>query len=153
MSDEAKQLRLWLNNDEAAAQLIEKLFAVSQLADDFVDQDKPLDRNQAMCQLLHVALVEIPSNPAWLQYQSWLFPLLSASIITWSTSNALANDNDEDCRRWAWAMRDIAEQMIHQIALVKNGLDYAQRVAIGVAHYYRTNHDRENYEQWQETLK
>jgi len=151
--DEGEQLRNWLNGDEAAALLVEKLFALSQIADDFVDDDQEINRNKAMCKLLHIAIVEIPSNPAWLQYQNWLLPLISSSIITWGTSNELANDDDEDSRRFAWAIRDIAEQLVHQVALLKNGFDYAQRIAAEVARYYRTNEDKETFEQWQEGLK
>lgn len=152
MTEEGAQIRLWLEGDEAAALLIEKLFAVSQIADDFVDQDKPIDRNAAMCKLLHAALVEIPSNPAYSKYQAWILPLLSSSIVMWCMSNELALDPEEDCQRFAWAMRDIAEQLIHQIALVKNGLSYAHKVAIDVARYYRTNDDKENFEEWGKTL-
>lgn len=149
MSEENQQIKLWLNGDEAAAELVRKLFEVSQIADDFVDADQFIERNAAMVKMLHLALVEIPSNPAWQKYQAWLMPLLSASIITWGASNEMAADEDEDCRRFAWAMRDIAEQLVHQLALVNHGLDYATRVAADVARYYRTNEDRETFEQWQ----
>lgn len=136
-------LRTWVSED--AAKLIEYLFEVSQIADDFVDADVDFDKNQAMHRLLMLSLVQIPTNVFYIKFSSWLMPIYSASITQWCASN-IWEDSDQTMRSFAWAMRDVLELVIHQCVLLERGSEEALRVAIGVGHYFRNNEDAETIE-------
>ena len=150
--NEAEKLEEWFGDDRAALGLIELIFEASQIADDFVDGDKPQNKNSEMCRLLHICLVDIPANQAFQQVGAWLWPLLSSSIIQWGASNVNATHENEDVRRFSWAMRDITEQIISQLILVRRGYFHAAAVAPEIARYFRMNEDGETFEEWQGSI-
>lgn len=141
----------WLKGDEAAAALIDRLFEVSQIADDFIDGDKPIDKNQTMTHLLMLALVEIPANPFYRANQGVIAPLLIATIMAFETSNRLQHSADRDCTMMAWALRDSLEHLITVCAYLKGGAMWASEVSLQMTKYFRSNDDRESLEDWVKT--
>lgn len=141
----------WMQGDQAAAALINRLFEVSQIADDFIDGDKPIEKNQAMTQLLMLALVEIPANPFYRKNLGVIAPLLIATIMAFETSNRLQKSADRDCQMMAWALRDSIEHLITVCAYLKGGAAWASNVSMQMTQYFRSNDDRESLEDWVKT--
>lgn len=148
---ERDYLLLWMNGDEAAASMLERLFEVSQIADDFIDGDNPIVKDQAMTQLLTLVLVEIPANPFYRANQGAIAPVLVAVIAAFETSNRLQKSEDRDCAMMAWALRDSLEHLITVCAYLKSGMTWASEVSMQVTKYFRTNDDRESFEDWVKT--
>jgi hypothetical protein len=151
MATEKIKLRKWLQ-DETAVILMEKIFEVSQIADDFVDNDKPIDRNAEMCRLLHLTMVEIPANPVFMRYQGFIAPVISSAIMQWCASNRLSDSMIEEVRRYAWAIRDAGESVLIAIATAMHGVEAGARVAVECGEHFRVNHDAETFEDWQGSL-
>lgn len=144
-------LLMWMQGDESAAAMLERLFEVSQLADDFIDGDKAIVKDQAMTQLLTLALVEIPANPFYRANHGAIAPVLVAVIAAFETSNRLQKSDDRDCAMMAWALRDSLEHLITVCAYLKAGMTWASEVSFQVTKYFRTNEDRESFEDWVKT--
>lgn len=145
---ELDKLREWLP-DEATAALVAQLFEASQQADDLADGDqKPTA--EAVAGLVHLCLVDIPSNPRFAQLWPSIAPIMSASIHQWAASEVWRSHADQDVRRWGWAMRDALEQIIPVLATQMGGFAWGQKVAVEVGEYFRTNEDRETVEQWEQ---
>ncbi len=151
MSEQLDKIRAWVG-DEAAAILVDKIFGVSQLADDLVDGDKPMDKSAAMVQLLTLAIVDIPANPFYRQYQGWLAPLMVNVLTAWGASNTWHKSTIADLQMMGWAWRDMGETLISGIAYLTQGAERALIVAQEVGEYYRTNNDAESLEQWSKSL-
>lgn len=145
---EAQKIRNWMKGDESAAVMIEKLFAVSQIADDFIDDDKPIDKSEAMSELLIMALVEIPANHFYRTNQGFIAPLLVAVISAFNTSNKLQKSTDFDCAMMAWALRDALEHLISACAYIQGGAGWALQVSQEVTEFFRKNEDRESFADW-----
>jgi hypothetical protein len=146
-----EKLLSWVKDDEAAAVLISKIFEISQIADDFVDADRPMDKSEEMSKLLILALVEIPANRFYRENHGFLAPLIIAIIAAFNTSNKLQKNKDIDCSMFAWALRDASEHLITAIAYLKGGAEYALNVSQEVTEYFRTNDDRESWADWVKT--
>ena len=148
---ESNKILEWVKGDCGAAAMIEKLFQASQIADDFVDDDKPIDKSLAMSELLMISMVEIPANPFYRTNQGFIAPLLVAVIAAFNTSNKLQKSQIEDCAAMAWALRDALEHLIVSCAYIKGGAQWAFDVSLEVTQFFRTNEDRESIAEWVKT--
>lgn len=148
---ESEKFYYWMRSDEAAAAMLEKIFQVSQIADDFVDGDKPMQKSQDMSELLMLALVEIPANPFYRNNQGFIAPVLVSVISAFNTSNQLQKSPIVDCAMFAWALRDALEHLIVACAYIKGGAQWSMTVSQEVTEYFRTNEDRESYAEWVKT--
>lgn len=129
--------------------LMRDLFEASQIADDYVDNDKPmLTLGEDMARLLELCLVQIPLNPFYQQHGALIAPLIVTALASWVTSNKLKLSSDPDLQAWGWAMRDQLEQVQTMIGYIEGGMDQAIRENERTAIQYRTDADRESIEDW-----
>ena len=148
MMTEQQKILGWMRDNLSAALLVNQLFEVSQIADDFVDDDKPIDKSEAMTRLLTIALVEIPSGEFYRLNAGFLAPLLVSVIAAFNTSNKLKKNQDQDLQAMAWALRDSLEHVLTGCAYIVGGQAWAAQVSLEVTEYFRTNEDRESVADW-----
>ncbi len=151
--EEYDQLLIWCRGDAAAADFLRAGFRVTQIADDFVDRDVAEDRidSNHMLQLLHLCLVDIPSNPFYRQYRAWFAPLLSTSFLMWEATEAWKASETADSRKFAYCWREICEQLIFMTAYLVGGLQHARLVIRDVHRFYHVTHqDDEDFYKWEQ---
>jgi len=138
----------WVCGCNYSAKLLNDLFYISQVADDFVDDDVPMDKSDKMVTMLHTCLIDIPSNPIFTKYYSWLAPLMSSSLLLWGASNVWEKSENLDTRAFAYAYREILEQVIIQIALLNGGIEHAKIVTQEIHEHYRQNEECDKFINW-----
>lgn len=140
----------WCKGNEAAVGLISMLGQVSQIADDFVDRDKPRN-GEDMTTLLSLCLVEIPENPFYQAYSSWLRPIFTASLAQWNASNAWAKGTEQE-KVYGFVYRETLEIVIPLVASLIGGRDHGLEVAKEVNSFYHQpggkGYDDETFADW-----
>lgn len=151
MGAEQENIKRWCCGDEAAAAMIERLGEVSQIADDFVDRDKPGCDSAAMARLLQLALVEIPNNPFYAKCRGYLAPLLTSALLQWDASNGWQHDARRESRVYGFVYRCALEKVIVATAYLTGGFDHARTVEREVHEFYRYSPlaDGETFEHWE----
>jgi hypothetical protein len=140
---EARKLRAWFLGNEDPVRLVLDLFEVSQLVDDFVDDDQGHDLNDrraAAVRLLHLALVRIPANPFFDRYKGWLAPLLSDAVLAWDMATDMEKASSQSNLAFAYVYRDQLERLIVQIAQLIGGVGHARQVQGDVFDFFRFQH-------------
>lgn len=148
-SDEYSQVLAWCKDNEEAADFLIKAFEITQIADDFVDQDVVRTRvdETRMLRLLHLCMVELPTNPFYREYQAWFLPLMSTSFTIWSCTDKWGADDSETTQQFGYVYREICEQMITMAAQIIGGLSWAREVTLDVHKFYHQK-DQESFEEW-----
>lgn len=146
---EYEQVLHWCKGDKSATSFLMKAFEVTQIADDFVDRDVPVEEidEQAMLRLLHLCMVEIPTNPFYQQYSTWFIPLMSTSFTIWSCTDEWGKDSNETTRQFGYVYREICEQMITMTAQLIGGLEWARQVTQELHQFYHQQ-EQESFEEW-----
>jgi hypothetical protein len=142
----------WCKGNRAAADFLMMGFEMTQIADDFVDRDVPdhqIDSGR-MLRMLHLCMVDIPSNDFYRFNQAWFTPILSTSFLIWDATNHWAGHPSQDTRMFAYTWREICEQIVFMAARLIGGLDHARRVVRDVHEFYHYYHQGdENFHQWE----
>lgn len=131
----------WARGNQDAAQLIQALGRGCQLGDAFVDNDvndigATLEsRSSHMVELLLLA-TGLDKNPFWRQHQGVLRPVMISSLLMWDATNTWQDSPSEKTRMYAWAYREILDQVIVMVALLLGGLEHSRRVAREVHEFY-----------------
>jgi len=139
----------WVKGETAAADFLMKAFEVTQIADDFVDRDVPVEQidERAMLRLLHLCMVDIPTNPFYQQYSTWFIPLMSTSFTIWSCTDEWGKDSNKTTRQFGYVYREICEQMITMTAQLLGGVEWAREVTKELHSFYHQE-DQETFEDW-----
>lgn len=128
----------WCCGDVDAAVAMRELAHGSQLADDFVDKDSKefKDKSGHMLDFLTFALGRLPNNRFYQKHRATLEPLVLGSIFYWDLSNHLATLKDENSRHYAYAYREMLEQVLGVAAYILGGLEHARRTLREVHRFY-----------------
>lgn len=147
---EVEKLHAWCLGDAAAVAMLSRLGEISQIADDFVDGDKPVLPSADMARLLQLALVDIPNNPFYARYRAYLAPLLTSALTQWDAANAWARDARRETRIYSFVFRCALEHLIVASAYLIGGLDHARTVTREVHEFYRYSQDADGqpFEAW-----
>ncbi len=140
---EHELLVYYLRGDLLAVKLCEDLGQVSQVWDDLIDKDKetsPADINDAFWR----ALIEIPSNPFYLQHIQMFLPLLHSAITGWYDSNTLERGNATE-RALAFVLRDKLGEVIIMCAHLVGGFAWGRQVAISIRQNIINTESLQNY--------
>lgn len=116
-----KMYKEWLG-DEAADFLV-RLQTVSQIADDFVDDDVPAPwRPDAMRELLEIAFLEIPNHPFYAANRTVLEEAVAQCITLWHLSNGLEDCITTESRMWCFVHREAFQMVVWRVAVIVGGL-------------------------------
>lgn len=141
-SEELDQLNRWCKNDRNAVVFLRSIAEASQIADDYADGDAV--GSEEMTRLLHLCLVEIPTNQFYITNQNWLTPIMFSSMHLWNASNEWKNE-------FGYVYRECLEQIIHVVALICGGQKHALNVTKEVNKFYHQDHG-EKYQEWLKEL-
>jgi hypothetical protein len=118
----------------AAIEFCNSLSRVSQVLDDLIDRDRPVEK-ESIIQSHWEMLVEIPNNNFYRQHELSLRPLISTVFLDWLSSVQLEKSNNENELRAAWILRDQLCIVINHCALLLGGFDHARKSAIMVRQF------------------
>ncbi len=132
-------LTRWCRGDAEAAVALRDLAYGSQLADDFVDKDISEfknDKSGHMLDFLTIALARLPNNRFYQKHRATLEPLVVSSLLYWDLSNYLVTLKNDNSRYYAYAYRELLEQVVGLVAYTLGGLEFARRTLREVHRYY-----------------
>jgi hypothetical protein len=149
-NEEHSRVLAWCKGDRAAADFLMIIGEISQIADDFVDRDVPEDQisGARMLRLLHLALVDLPANPFYARHQAWFRPLFSTSLLIWEATGDWEKSDKPDTRIFAYAYREICEQIFFMAANIIGGMEHARQVVREVHDFYHVEH-AEDFKSWE----
>ena len=128
----------WCCGDAEAAVAMRELAHGSQLADDFVDKDSKEfhDKSGHMLDFISFALGRLPNNRFYQKYRATIEPLVLMSSFYWDLSNSLVTLKDANSRYYAYAYREMLEQVLGMAAYILGGLEHARRTLREVHRFY-----------------
>ena len=130
--------RAIMAGDAEAAVAMRELAHGSQLADDFVDKDSKEfhDKSGHMLDFISFALGRLPNNRFYQKYRATIEPLVLMSSFYWDLSNSLVTLKDANSRYYAYAYREMLEQVLGMAAYILGGLEHARRTLREVHRFY-----------------
>lgn len=124
-----------LKDHGPAIRLCEILFRISQTLDDLIDGDKPVT-GELIFQAFWEALIELPANSFYRQYEPFLRPLMASSLQDWRDSVSLERAGDHHGRTLAFVLRDQLTGLVVQCAGLVGGFDWMQQVGAEIRRYF-----------------
>lgn len=118
-----------------AHRMIMDLFSVSQVLDDLIDKDRPVDEEEIF-KTYHTCLVDIPRNPFYLNHLNFLVPLFSQYLMDWYDATLLERKGTNHFKDVAFGLRTNLASIVTQCAYLIGGLDHKQSVAIEVRKHF-----------------
>ena len=124
-----------LQSHGPAIQLCEALFRISQTLDDLIDGDKPVT-GELIFQAFWEALIGLPANSFYRQYEPFLRPLMASALQDWRDSVSLERAGDHHGRTLAFVLRDQLTGLVVQCAGLVGGFDWMQQVGAEIRRYF-----------------
>ena len=153
---ERDALLRWLQGNEHAADLMQSLFAVSQVLDDLADGDTPTtpaSRAGMAADAVAGLLVGVGNNPFYRAHENDLRPLCLDAVLAWQLSAELETGDTTD-RCWAFVCRDSLERVLVGAARIIGGLAWAGHVQRAAYRYFRRDHaDGQSLPAWLDELR
>lgn len=143
---ERRRILNWCLGNTAAADMVERLFLLSQFADDIVDGDSQAP-SRDMVKALHLALVDLPANAFWRAHADKFGPVVSSVLLDWDASNSFAQSDNEISRMHAYVLREAGERVLFHAALLIGGIDHAANVRREAMQFYHLDHP-ETFAEW-----
>ncbi len=134
----------WCNGNTVAADMLQQIGQLCQLVDDVYDADKPAT---TITDVTELALVRLPTNPFYREWESWLKPAILCSLLMWQKANEWQKSSTEQTRMWAFVMREIDEQIIGMTAYLCGGWQHALK-SIDEAHKFYRQVSPETFAEW-----
>lgn len=120
--------RVLMGNQDAIG-MANELFFISQIWDDLVDGDKPVDAS-LVNRMMWVALIDLPLNAFYQNNFCALHPIVRASIIDWMVATEIEKNADhEDCLRISYILRDTLTAILCHMAYLIGGYDWMIQVS------------------------
>lgn len=111
-------------HDHLAVKFCADFWLQLQLLDDVYDGDEISD--EEALKLVKLSLIEIPSNPFYVNYGQQLQPLISSLYLQWNAANKL-EEQKRDLEK-AYMLRAFVIQLFHYCSAIMHGIDYADSV-------------------------
>lgn len=124
-----------LRGNSHAIDFILMLFSISQVLDDLVDKDKPVD-DLSIIRSYHMSLIALPENPFYRQYFDYLRPMLAVILQCYGDSVELEKGKAHDLHL-AFVLRDRLTDIVTQCARLLYGWEYAQTISIDVQRFFQ----------------
>lgn len=125
--EEYEQISKWLLGNQEAIQLIVALNEAVKIADDFVDKEIEVNSNN-MTRLLHLLLIDIPSNNFYMQCRGWIIPFLSTTLQLWNASNTWKLSDCKKTKIFGSMYKELYHFLIPHIASLIGGYEHTQKV-------------------------
>lgn len=139
--DELEQLTQWCKGNQSAVQFLALMGRISQLADDIADKDVEPSPD-VVAQLIHMIIVELPSNNFYAQHMGVFLPLFSTSLSFWCNSDEWGKSEQPE---YGFVYREHLEQIVTMTATLIGGFDHAKQVTKELVKFY---HQGKNLDEW-----
>lgn len=124
-----------LPNSPAAVDFCETLFRISQTLDDLIDGDKPVT-GDVVVSAFWQALIELPGNPFYRQYEPYLRPLMAGALQDWRDSVSLERSGSRHERTLAFVLRDQLTGVVVQCAYLIGGEGWMRQVGPAIRQHF-----------------
>lgn len=122
-----EQINQWLLGNKEAVQFVVAIDEALRLADNFVDKDAEVN-SKNMTRLLHLLLIDIPSNNFFMQCRGWIIPFVSTMIQLWDASNEWKLSDCEKTRMFAHTYKELYHFIIPHIASLVGNYENVRKV-------------------------
>ena len=116
-------LRSFLRNDEAV-EFFTRLGNFTEVIDDLVDQDKPINTSEFYDAMAFV-LCDMPFNPFYKAFDRELRGQMHLALNSWFESDRLRKTGDKTDIAVAFVLRDITHEMLLSAGIWLRGYDAA----------------------------
>ncbi len=122
-----------LKGDYLAVAFCESVFRVSQILDDLVDRDKPVDNN-TIIEAFWRTLIELPNNEFYRRNFDTLNPILRTMLVDWLDANTLEVGNDHE-KSIAFVLRDSIGSIAVHAAYLVGGYSWGRQVSADIRRF------------------
>src|SRR5690606_29542039 len=106
--------------DESAIELVNLLSTISQRFDDWVDDDKPVSKNEKY-QAITYALCYLPRNSFYINHFQIIQPLIELVVMDWKHATDIEESGIEELFPVSFVLRDSLISLIVRIAELIGG--------------------------------
>lgn len=137
----------------AAEDFCRKLFNISQIMDDLIDQDNPIT-NEDIFKCFWDCLIELPKNPFYIQHQATLIPMMQVFLTDYRDSVILergdyqTSDQNRQAKHIAFIIRNSLGSILIHCAYLVGGYEHMTDISNQV----RLMIFNESFEEYQEAL-
>lgn len=122
-----------LKGDAQAVQFCQNLFSITQIWDDLVDRDKPVD-NDTINRMMWLAMIEIPRNPFYYQNSLALTQSMEIFMADWFDANELETGCKHE-KSIAFVLRDSVGTIVIQCARIIGGYQWMREISADVRRF------------------
>ncbi len=119
----------WFAGDQDALDLYQRLAYVAHAWDDLIDQDKAVNVNKLMANLL----LYLPQNPCYRRFEVEIRTLMIPSIVSYQAANLMEKSGDAHKLEVAHYLRYAVMQVGVFLMGVTNGIDRAAELLADAA--------------------
>jgi hypothetical protein len=144
----------WANGNKLAADVIRHVGAACQVADDLVDERDIKDPSGKMVELVVLLAGALQTNKFYDENRKMLEPVIMTTLLSWDLANALVAGPGHGTlgdRRYAFAYRELIEQIVGIIALLTGGIAHA-RQSLLESHAWHHVLNGESFEDYEKEL-
>ena len=134
----------WLQ-DPHAVDFVVCMSTVCETVDDLIDADKPVS-NDDIINLLHAALVDLPTNPFFRQNAHHLSPVLQTGIVAWLNANELEKSEHVNDRIIAYTLRDEYLACLYMAIQLCRGRDYMLEKSLEIRQFFLAHETFSEYD-------
>lgn len=120
-----------LMNNQDAINMANELFFISQIWDDLVDGDKPVDA-ATINRMMWVALIDLPLNAFYQLNFCALHPIVRASIMDWMVATETEKTGEGNDLLISYILRDTLTAILCHMAYLIGGYDWMIQVSADV---------------------
>jgi len=125
------QLIEWaLQGNQEAIAFCQIIFDASQVLDDLIDGDKPVEREAIIAAWWNM-LIALPNNRFYVSNLPCLTPALQRSLTDWFDANALEHE-DEAGKNIAFVLRDSVSALLIDCAFIVGGYAWGRQVSLTI---------------------
>jgi len=150
LEQEREKAMEWFRGDVDAVNFLGVVARATQVADDLVDETVSIEQKSAWMTELWSLLLAIPTMPYGRAHHLEVLPLILTGVIEWDCSNEWQRAPFRESRIFGYVRREALESLIHYMALVAGGAEWARTVARDVHRWYHLEHaEGETLETWE----
>lgn len=120
--------------DPAAIAFFLTVADASELFDDIVDQDKPLESGHVE-RVLFALLTSLPMNPFFDKFKHQLCPIMHTGINAWLDATEMEKSAGTPRHR-AYVLRDWNLELLMYVVYLTRGRDYMRTVSLEIRNFF-----------------
>lgn len=140
-----EKLAAWVQ-DPAAVSFFLTVADASELFDDVVDNDKPIEAGHVERVAFNLLAV-LPLNPFFDRFKGQLCPIMHTGINAWLDATAM--EKDYDLQERSYVLRDWNLELLMHVVYLTRGRDYMRSVSVDIRKFFL----HETLEEYREKLK